>query len=155
MIARLKKKPGPILISCYLFGSYFFTLFLFGPVDHPAFCEALAESWLLQETESSKEIRVAAEVVQGYVKKIGEKEGGGDELMMFDSLGPLGCIYTPSVLKYNISAWGGCVLLALVMAKLVTPVRLRACIRYLLYAFYKSWNVSASKNIYNISDSGI
>ena len=88
MIARLKKKPGPILISCYLFGSYFFTLFLFGPVDHPAFCEALAESWLLHETEPSKEIRVAAEVVQGYVKKIGEKEGGGDELMMFDSLGP-------------------------------------------------------------------
>ena len=47
---------------------------------------------------------MAAEVVQGHVKKIGEKEGGGDELMMFDSLGPLGFIYTPSVLKYNISA---------------------------------------------------
>jgi hypothetical protein len=47
----------------------------------------------LHETESSKEIHVAAEVVQGYGKKIGEKKRGGNELMMFDSLGSLGCKY--------------------------------------------------------------
>ena len=37
-------------------------------------------------------------VVHGYVKKkIGEKKGGGNELMMFDSLGSLVCIYMGAI----------------------------------------------------------
>jgi len=77
--SRLKKKPGPILISCYLFRSCFFTLFPFWPGSPSCFLRgSLLRCDCCMNQSPRRKSMWRQKVVHGYVKKkIGEKKGGG------------------------------------------------------------------------------
>ena len=79
--SRLKKKPGPILISCYLFRSCFFTLFPFWPGSPSCFLRgSLLRCDCCMKQSPRRKSMWRQKVVHGYVKKkIGEKKGVGNE----------------------------------------------------------------------------